>query len=116
MAIAANYRKFPEALEAQLVLPFGKLLRRSIHGPDAAGVALWHQQWRAQQLSSEQLVDRVIRAGWLQPLFHHWLRLQGPAQARGIRLNNLDWFDFKSAWLAPEVPTRDEMKSSVSNG
>ena len=85
------------------------LLRRAIHGRDAAGVALWHQHWRAQQLSSEQLVDQVIRDGWLQPLFHHWLRLQGPAQARGIRLNNLGWFDFKSAWLAPEVPTGGEV-------
>ena len=45
----------------------------------------------------------VVGGGWLQPLFHHWLRLQGPAQARGIRLNNLGWFDFKSAWLAPDA-------------
>ena len=33
MAIAANYRKFPEALEMQLVLPFGKLLRWALGRP-----------------------------------------------------------------------------------
>ena len=83
------------------------LLRRSICGGDEQQLTLWHQQWQGEQLSSEQLTGQVISLGWLQPLFHHWLRLQGPAQARGIRLNNLGWFDFKSAWLTPTMtPTR----------
>ena len=77
------------------------LLRRSICGGDEQQLNLWQQQWQGEQLSSEQLMGQVIALGWLQPLFHHWLRLQGPAQARGIRLNNLGWFDFKSAWLTP---------------
>lgn len=79
------------------------LLRRSISGGDIALLQHWHQAWRCEQLDSEHLMAEVIGAGWLQPLFHHWLRLQGPAQARGIRLNNLGWFDFKSAWLAPDA-------------
>ncbi len=79
------------------------LLRRSISGGDMALLQHWHQAWRCEQLDSEHLMAEVIGAGWLQPLFHHWLRLQGPAQARGIRLNNLGWFDFKSAWLAPDA-------------
>ena len=83
------------------------LLRRSICGGDEQQLDLWHQQWQSERLSSEQLMGQVITLGWLQPLFHHWLRLQGPAQARGIRLNNLGWFDFKSAWLTPTMtPTR----------
>lgn len=57
----------------------------------------------------------VAYAGWLQPLFHHWLRLQGPAQARGIRLNNLGWFDFKSAWLEPAWPTDLQAQSDPLN-
>ena len=78
------------------------LLRQGISGGDPLQLAQWHQAWRSEVLSSEQLVRQIVDSGWLQPLFHHWLRLQGPAQARGIRLNNLGWFDFKSAWLAPE--------------
>ncbi|PPS57948.1 hypothetical protein CRX72_08400 [Pantoea sp. BRM17] len=35
------------------------------------------------------------------PLFHHWLLLEGQRSMRGVRLNTLGWFDFKSAWFAP---------------
>jgi SgrR family transcriptional regulator len=84
------------------------LLRRSITGGDMSQLQQWHDAWRSEQLDSERLMEQVVAAGWLQPLFHHWLRLQGPAQARGIRLNNLGWFDFKSAWLTPEASTRPD--------
>ncbi|EAS3058905.1 peptide ABC transporter substrate-binding protein, partial [Salmonella enterica] len=40
-------------------------------------------------------------SGWLQPLFHHWMRLKSPDRARGIHLNNLGWFDFRSTWIEP---------------
>ena len=42
-----------------------------------------------------------MRNGWLQPLFHHWMRLKSPGQAQGIHLNNLGWFDFTRAWMVP---------------
>ncbi len=77
------------------------LLRRSIAGQDLSLLAEWQQSWREQRLDSAELTWKIVNSGWLQPLFHHWLHLKGPAQARGIQLNNLGWFDFKSTWLAP---------------
>ncbi|MDY8220270.1 transcriptional regulator SgrR, partial [Escherichia coli] len=35
------------------------------------------------------------------PLIHHWLIIQGQRSMRGLRMNTLGWFDFKSAWFAP---------------
>jgi len=78
------------------------LLRHSIAGGDVTRLAQWQQDWRNESLSSEQLTWQIIGSGWLQPLFHHWMRLKGPEQAKGIHLNNLGWFDFKSTWLEPE--------------
>jgi MarR-like DNA-binding transcriptional regulator SgrR of sgrS sRNA len=78
------------------------LLKNHLSGGDDALFARWIQQWRSQQLSSQQLVQQVVGEGWLQPLFHHWMRLKGPEQAQGIHLNNLGWFDFKTAWMEPE--------------
>jgi len=58
-------------------------------------------RWRQQSLSladwSKQLVDSYS----LHPLFHHWLLLEGQRSMRGVRMNTLGWFDFKSAWFAP---------------
>ncbi|GAB7258913.1 hypothetical protein DaDZ19_05780 [Dickeya ananatis] len=62
----------------------------------------WLQHWRAGVLNSEQLMQHVVSKGWLQPLFHHWMRLKGPDQAVGIHLNNLGWFDFSSTWMESE--------------
>ncbi|MGB5445757.1 MAG: SgrR family transcriptional regulator [Psychromonas sp.] len=78
-----------------------ELLRQSITGGDNEQLEQWHKAWRAGQLDSEVLAWQVIQSGWLQPLFHHWMRLKGPAQAHGIQLNNLGWFDFQSTWLEP---------------
>jgi SgrR family transcriptional regulator len=38
------------------------------------------------------------------PLIHHWLMIQGQRSMRGLRMNTLGWFDFKSAWFAPPEP------------
>ncbi len=38
------------------------------------------------------------------PLIHHWLIIQGQRSMRGLRMNTLGWFDFKSAWFAPPDP------------
>ena len=78
-----------------------QLLRQSISGGDNGQLEQWHKAWRAGELDSQVLVWQVIQSGWLQPLFHHWMRLKGPAQAQGIHLNNLGWFDFQSTWLEP---------------
>ncbi len=42
---------------------------------------------------SKHLLDADV----LHPLFHHWLLLEGQRSMRGVRLNTLGWFDFKSA-------------------
>lgn len=78
------------------------LLKNNLSGGNEALFALWIREWRSQQLSSQQLVQQVVGEGWLQPLFHHWMRLKGPEQAQGIHLNNLGWFDFKTTWIEPE--------------
>jgi len=78
------------------------LLQPHISGGDPERYQRWQQQWRNGTLESRQLVQQVVGAGWLQPLFHHWMRLKAPANAQGIRLNNLGWFDFQSTWMEPE--------------
>lgn len=78
------------------------LLRHSVSGGDPLLLEDWLRNWRNESLSSEQLMRRITGSGWLQPLFHHWMRLKGPEQAKGIHLNNLGWFDFKSTWMEPE--------------
>ena len=78
------------------------LLRHSISGGDASLLETWEQNWRNETLGSEQLIRHPVSSGWLQPLFHHWMRLKGPEQAKGIHLNNLGWFDFQSTWIEPE--------------
>lgn len=78
------------------------LLQPHISGGDPERHQRWQQQWRDGTIGSRQLVQQVVGAGWLQPLFHHWMRLKAPENAQGIRLNNLGWFDFQSTWMEPE--------------
>nr|WP_314418749.1 HTH-type transcriptional regulator SgrR [uncultured Erwinia sp.] len=78
------------------------LLQPHISGGDPECYRRWQQQWRDGTLESRQLVQQVVGGGWLQPLFHHWMRLKAPENAQGIRLNNLGWFDFQSTWMEPE--------------
>lgn len=78
------------------------LLKHSISGGDTQLFNDWLQHWRAGVLNSEKLMQHVVSKGWLQPLFHHWMRLKGPDQAVGIHLNNLGWFDFSTTWMESE--------------
>ncbi|CNF76866.1 SgrR family transcriptional regulator [Yersinia massiliensis] len=78
------------------------LLRQSITGGDKGCLQTYQNEWRNRTLSSEQLVRAVTNSGWLQPLFHHWMRLKAPEHAQGAHLNNLGWFDFQTTWLEPE--------------
>jgi len=77
------------------------LLRHCLCGDQALPLAQWHSAWRQGQQDAQSLAAQVVQHGWLQPLFHSWFRLQGTERMQGVRLNNLGWFDFKSAWLAP---------------
>jgi len=78
------------------------LLRQSISGGDISQLNNWMTNWRNSTINAEELMRFTTSSGWLQPLFHHWMRLKGPEQAKGIHLNNLGWFDFKSTWIEPE--------------
>lgn len=57
--------------------------------------------WRAGQLTMGDWAQKLVENNHLHPLFHHWLVLQGQRSMRGVRMNTLGWFDFKSAWFAP---------------
>ncbi|QKJ85820.1 HTH-type transcriptional regulator SgrR [Paramixta manurensis] len=59
------------------------------------------QRWRQQTLSLADWSKQLVDGYHLHPLFHHWLLLQGQRSMRGVRMNTLGWFDFKSAWFAP---------------
>src|SRR5471030_2928738 len=59
--------------------------------------ALWH----AGEFSMAEWSQKQIANHQIHPLFHHWLVLQGQRSMRGVRMNTLGWFDFKSAWFAP---------------
>ncbi|CNE28870.1 SgrR family transcriptional regulator [Yersinia kristensenii] len=78
------------------------LLRQCMTDGDDAKLQTLLHNWRNQSLGSEQVIREVIDSGWLQPLFHHWMRLKAPQQAQGAHLNNLGWFDFQTTWLEPE--------------
>lgn len=92
----------PEEWNVGAWLLGSQLLRQSIAGGDDADLQSYLHDWRNQFLGSEQLIREIIANGWLQPLFHHWMRLKAPEQAQGAHLNNLGWFDFKTTWLEPE--------------
>ncbi|AIR87441.1 HTH-type transcriptional regulator SgrR [Pantoea rwandensis] len=64
----------------------------------------WHadaQQWRQKALPLAEWSKQLVNSDFVHPLFHHWLMLEGQRSMRGVRLNTLGWFDFKSAWFAP---------------
>ncbi|MFP1952067.1 HTH-type transcriptional regulator SgrR [Lonsdalea quercina] len=58
-------------------------------------------QWRRGVWSLADWSQALVTQQQIHPLFHHWLQLQGQRSMRGIRMNTLGWFDFKSAWFAP---------------
>ncbi|MGH1473499.1 SgrR family transcriptional regulator [Yersinia proxima] len=92
----------PEEWNVGAWLLGSQLLRQSITGGYDADLQSYLHDWRNQSLGSEQLIREIIANGWLQPLFHHWMRLKAPEQAQGAHLNNLGWFDFQTTWLEPE--------------
>ncbi|QUG77153.1 HTH-type transcriptional regulator SgrR [Erwinia sp. E602] len=64
----------------------------------------WQQdarQWRDKQLDLADWSRQLVADNYIHPLFHHWLLLHGQRSMRGVRMNTLGWFDFKSAWFAP---------------
>ncbi|WBG90436.1 HTH-type transcriptional regulator SgrR [Pantoea piersonii] len=58
-------------------------------------------RWRRKALPLAEWSKRLLDTDGVHPLFHHWLLLEGQRSMRGVRLNTLGWFDFKSAWFAP---------------
>lgn len=58
-------------------------------------------KWRQNQLPMTEWAQRLVSSNQFNPLLHHWLLLQGQRSMRGVRMNTLGWFDFKSAWFAP---------------
>lgn len=67
----------------------------------------WEQdaaRWRAGELNPATWSQQLLANQTVVPLIHHWLMIQGQRSMRGVRINTLGWFDFKSAWFAPPEP------------
>ncbi|POU01072.1 transcriptional regulator SgrR [Escherichia sp. ESNIH1] len=61
-------------------------------------------QWRAGEMNLAVWCQQLLAGKAIVPLIHHWLMIQGQRSMRGLRMNTLGWFDFKSAWFAPPDP------------
>lgn len=61
-------------------------------------------RWHAGELNPATWSQQLLANQTLVPLIHHWLMIQGQRSMRGVRMNTLGWFDFKSAWFAPPEP------------
>lgn len=64
----------------------------------------WRQaaaDWQAGEMHLANWCQQLITQRSVVPLIHHWLMIQGQRSMRGLRMNTLGWFDFKSAWFAP---------------
>jgi len=67
----------------------------------------WQQDaalWRAGEMNLATWCQALLAEQAIVPLIHHWLMIQGQRSMRGLRMNTLGWFDFKSAWFAPPEP------------
>ncbi|UYU32579.1 HTH-type transcriptional regulator SgrR [Siccibacter colletis] len=62
------------------------------------------RRWRAGELALPEWCQQRVEQLDIFPLIHHWLTIQGQRSMRGVRMNTLGWFDFKSAWFAPPEP------------
>lgn len=62
------------------------------------------QHWRNNTLPLAEWYQQQVERRDIFPLIHHWLRIEGQRSMRGVRMNTLGWFDFKSAWFAPPSP------------
>jgi SgrR family transcriptional regulator len=65
-------------------------------------------RWRNNALPMAEWSQRLVQEHQLHPLFHHWLKLHGQHSMRGVRMNTLGWFDFKSAWFAPPSQSNED--------
>ncbi|UXY10262.1 HTH-type transcriptional regulator SgrR [Kosakonia sp. ML.JS2a] len=61
-------------------------------------------QWRKGEMNLAIWSQQLLASKAIVPLIHHWLMIQGQRSMRGLRMNTLGWFDFKSAWFAPPDP------------
>ncbi|EQB8220579.1 HTH-type transcriptional regulator SgrR [Klebsiella aerogenes] len=61
-------------------------------------------RWRAGEFNPATWSQQLLEKQHIVPLIHHWLMIQGQRSMRGVRMNTLGWFDFKSAWFAPPEP------------
>ena len=61
-------------------------------------------RWQSGELPLAPWCQQLIADRAIVPLIHHWLMIQGQRSMRGLRMNTLGWFDFKSAWFAPPEP------------
>lgn len=61
-------------------------------------------RWHAGEMNLANWCQQLINQRAIVPLIHHWLMIQGQRSMRGLRMNTLGWFDFKSAWFAPPEP------------
>ena len=67
----------------------------------------WQQdaaEWRTGDMNLAVWCQQLLAQQAIVPLIHHWLMIQGQRSMRGLRMNTLGWFDFKSAWFAPPEP------------
>lgn len=67
----------------------------------------WHadaRRWQSGELNHALWCQQLLEQQAILPLIHHWLMIQGQRSMRGVRMNTLGWFDFKSAWFAPPEP------------
>jgi SgrR family transcriptional regulator len=62
------------------------------------------RSWHEGELSLPKWCQQRTENNDIFPLIHHWLRIEGQRSMRGVRMNTLGWFDFKSAWFAPPEP------------
>ena len=61
-------------------------------------------RWRTGEMNLAMWCQQLLASKAIVPLIHHWLIIQGQRSMRGLRMNTLGWFDFKSAWFAPPDP------------
>ncbi|ENY71672.1 ABC transporter substrate-binding protein [Aeromonas diversa CDC 2478-85] len=80
--------------------------------------AVWHEAlsfwqglplWRSGQqgVALREEMAQLQREALFMPLFHHWLELENQYGVNGVRMTALGWFDFRNAWIAPQVEAMD---------
>jgi SgrR family transcriptional regulator len=60
-------------------------------------------KWKSGVLHPQEVSNDFLRTNSLLPLVHNRLIIEGNRCVRGMKMNALGWFDFKSAWYAPNI-------------